>query len=251
MKHQSREQILKINQIFTTHLIQIQKAKHNPEDYAYQVGDQLLMEGSDKPLILSQEKAEELNKEEQDFVDSYRDRNPFKQVSVAKWVGGCTLISSKTNAEKYLSDLSNSLEGLRNQLKAQNLIVIGDWPTPWLAQENEYAPVKEAMDFLKMIISSDFDGGFLLNAKDLTSFIPRLFWLTRCNASLPDFLMTFENSKTIFSICKYGILHIESYDQEELKTINHYFKIKNFIEVDECIDPVDFDDFVGRMIKIN
>ena len=251
MKHQSREQILKLNQIFTNHLIQIQKAKHNPSDYAYKAGDELLIEGSDKPLILTQEKADELNKEEQDFVDSYRDRNPFDQSSAIKWIGGYTLISSKTYVDEYLNDLSNSIEGLRNHLKSQNLIVIADWPTPWLAQENEYAPVKKALEFLKIIVSTDFDGGFLLNGEDLRAFIPHLFWLTRCNASLPDFLMAFENSKTIFSICKYGILHIESYDQDELKAINHYFKIKNFIEVDECIDPVDFDDFVGRWMNIN
>ncbi len=251
MKHQSREQILKINQIFTSHLIQIQKEKHNPSDYAYKAGDELLIEGSANPLILSQEKADELNKEEMDFVDSNRDKNPFEHFSSLKWIGRYTMISSKTNSVDYLNDVSKSIEGLRNHLKAQNLIVIGDWPTPWLVQENDYKPVKEAQDYLKLSISSDFDGGFLLSDADLIAFIPRLFWLVRCNASLPDFLMTFENSKTAISICKYGVLHIESYDQEELKTIYHYFKQQDFKEVDECIDPVDFDDFIGRKMKLN
>jgi len=79
------------------------------------------------------------------------------------------------------------------------------------------------LDFLKSIVAPDFNGGFLLYGQDLVDFIPRLFWLIRYNMALPQFMMTFENLKTIITICKHGVIHFESYDTNELSMIVDFF----------------------------
>jgi len=118
---------------------------------------------------------------------------------------------------------------------------MGDWSTPWLYQENDYPPVLAATKYLNQKIDKKFNGGFELEARSISSFIPHLFWLTRCNASLPEFMMSFIKSKTVISLCKYGILHFEFYDSKERDEILTLFNKKNFKEVDRCNDPIKFD----------
>ena len=63
--------------------------------------------------------------------------------------------------------------------------------------------------------------------------------------------MAFKDSKTILGICKFGILHLEFYDDEERKEIMDFFNEKEFIVVNTCNDPIEFDDFKGRKIIIS
>ena len=251
MKQKTRQDILKINEVFTTHLIDVQITKHDPSNYEYSERERVILDDSGKCVILTKEKANELNAENRDYFNSNKDINPFDLKTDVKWIDGTTLISSKTDASSYLIDIGEALETLRKKLGSKNLIVMGDWITPWLYQDNDYKPVKEVLDWLKKQIDSDFNGGFLLRGIELIQFIPKLFWLIRCNASLPEFMMTFENCKTIFSICKYGVLHIESYDQDELNYIFEFFSGRRFRQVDDCCNnPVNFDNFNGRKILI-
>ena len=62
-------------------------------------------------------------------------------------------------------------------------------------------------------------------------------------------MMTFKNSKTIIGICKYGILHLEFYEEQERKKLMKFFNDRKFVEVDSCNDPIEFDNFKGRKIN--
>jgi hypothetical protein len=130
-------------------------------------------------------------------------------------------------------------------------MILGLQNTPWLYQENEYLPVKNALDYLSQKIDKDFDGGFLLNGKAIIEFIPHLFWLVRCNASLPDFYISYPKSKTVVSICKYGVLHFDFYNHNEKIKILKLMSDLNFKELDNCYDQIEFDIFEGRQIKIS
>ena len=251
MRKAARKDILKINEFFTNHLINIQMKKHNPLDYEYKEGDSYCPDDPDQPVILTKANAEELNSKYRDYINTHKDINPFNTQNELKWIGRAVLISRKTDSASYLHDLGESLETLRQATANKNLIIMGDWPMPWLSQENEYRPVKESLDWFKTQIDMDFTGGFLLNGNEIIEFISRLFWLIRCNASLPEFMMTYENLDTVFSICQYGALHLESYDIEELKFILKFFEKFGFLQIEECNDPVMFDDFKGRKIIIS
>ncbi|MBD3635707.1 MAG: hypothetical protein HUJ25_00060 [Crocinitomicaceae bacterium] len=207
-----REEILKLNQLFTEFLIQVQEA-------AYEVSDGI-------------------------------DSSPFDSQQSLKYFGGKTYKSDANSSEDYLIHIAESLEKLRIELSQDSLLIMGDYPTPWLSQKNDYPPVAKALNYLETIISESFSGGFKLKGKELIEFIPNLFWITRCNASLPTTYMCFVNSKTILSLCKYGILHLEFYDEAEAVLIKDFLNKYGFSETSTCNDPVNFDSFQGRELNM-
>lgn len=244
----SRKKILEINPTFTKFILDLQFS-YKPEPF--EVGQSVILElDDDEGTTLTEELAEKLNREQYEEFEKNRDTNPFPNSEELVLIENRLIISSKENAGEYLSDVSNSIEQIRLELKETDLIVLGVQNTPWLYQENDYLPVKNALNYLKQRVNSEFNGGFLLKEESLLEFIPHLFWLTRCNASLPYFYMSFPKSKTIISICKYGVLHFEFYNQDEKVRILQILSDLNFKELDSCGDPVEFDNFDGRRIKI-
>jgi hypothetical protein len=243
---ESREKILKLNNCFAEHLISVQKAKHEPSD-EWTVGESVILDDSDKAVILTKEQADKLNKDDQQYYLDNRDE--YNSDFLNKWIGSSTLSSSKKELQEYLNDLGKSLTDL--SIDFGKLIILGDWNTPWLNQQNDYPPVATAIEFLNQKIDENFNGGFIFDSDEISEFIPHLFWLTRCNASLPEIMMTFENSKTVLGICKYGILHLEFYEEQERENLMKFFNDRQFEEVDRCNDPIEFDNFKGRKIKIS
>lgn len=63
--------------------------------------------------------------------------------------------------------------------------------------------------------------------------------------------MSFPKAKTIISICKYGVLHFEFYSQNEKNIILKTLLDLCFKQIDSCIDPVEFDNFNARKLKIS
>lgn len=242
----SRQEILIINQIFAYHLLSVQRAKHESLG-EWKEGESVILDESVEAVTLTKEQADELNNEDKQYYLDNRD--DFRTEGSHEWIGGVTLISSEKDAPEYLADLAQSLKHLSKDFG--QLIILGDWSTPWLNQQNDYPPVSRALKFLGQKIDDEFNGGFVLSENEILEFIPHLFWLTRCNASLPEFMMTFENAKTVIEICKYGVLHLAFYNIEEREQILKIYRTKGFKKVENCSDPIYFDDFKGRRIKIN
>ncbi len=205
MRCETREKILKMNEILAYYLVYVQ-------ELVYELSNNEFIEG---------------------------DINPFGSNKTFKMVEDQTLISNKKDPDSYLYDLGNSLEKLRLEFKYKELIVLGGLATPLISQDNDYKPVKEALDWFGKRIDCKFNGGFLLKGEEVIEFIPRMFWLIRCNQA-PNIMMTFENSKTIMSICDHGVLHFESYDQTELDEYIKLYESLGFIKIENCYDPVDF-----------
>ncbi len=244
MKRQ-RQEILKINQIFTEHLLKVQEAKYSPIGFEFKEGQQVILD--EATVTLSKEKAEELNSEDLVEYENNKDTSPFDKKGNIKWEGRSILISGKKNTNDYLQDIAKSLGDL-TEIYRSDLFIIGDWNTPWLFQENDYPPVKKALNYLKSNIEKSFDGGFELNSNDLNEFIPHLFWLIRCNMSMPEFMMSYKNSKTVFSIYKHGNLNLEFYDNLEKEFLLTFFNQRNFKIVEDYFAPIKFDSFEGRQL---
>lgn len=248
----SRKEILKINPAFTKFILELQLS-HMPQPYeegGRVDGVSFNLKGDNEGVtILTKELADKLNREQNENFERNRDENPFANSEGLKFLESQLIISSKKNTTEYLKDIANGLERIRIELGETDLMVLGIDNTPWLYQENEYLPVKNALNYLKQRIDKKFDGGFLLNKEDILEFVPHLFWLTRCNASLPYFYISFPKSLTIISICKYGVLHFDFYNQSEKVKILNILSDMNFQKIDNCEDPVEFDRFDGRQIK--
>ena len=247
----SREEILKINQFYTEFLIGVQNARHKPDENEYVVGNKIILDNSNKTTVLTKELVESLINEELKHFNDNRDKSPFKSKLELNFIESRLLISSQKDSKNYLSEIALSLEKLRSELNEDYLLILGDWNTNWLNQDNDYKPVFNALNYLKRFIDKDFNGGFIFFGNELVEFISHLFWLIRCNASLPYFYMTFPKSETIITLCKYGVLHFEFYNEKERKIILAKLKEINFQEIKRCGDPVDFDKFEGRKIKLS
>ena len=244
----SREEILAINRFFATFMLKLQLSLR---PLPFEAGEKVIFEsGDDKGTILSKELAEKLNKEQNQEFEKSIDVYPFSGYEQLSFIESQLFVSCKNNTNEYLNDIANLLEQIKAELGETSLVILGVQNIPWLYQENNYKPVKRALQYLEQHIEKDFNGGFLLSKNEVLEFIPHLFWLVRCNASLPQFYMTFPTAKTAMTICKYGVLHIDFYNQNEKSKILKLLSDFNFIEIKSCEDPIEFDLFDGRKISI-
>lgn len=126
--------------------------------------------------------------------------------------------------------LGTELFKLAKQLSYDNLIFLGDTELPWLHQDNEYKPVKEAQQYLTdNKVGKRFNGALQVKNTELVTFVKHLSWLTRCNASLPYFHFTDKEQNVIGYICKYGNLHIDTLNQATDNLIKEFVDTGKFI----------------------
>ena len=111
----------------------------------------------------------------------------------------------------YSAKLSQQFTLLIEHLGLDSLIFLGDYKTAWLRQDNDFKPAKKALEYLKKQgIGVRFKGGIKVSRKDLLVFSRHLFWLTRCNASLPGFHFLNNKQEILGNICKYGSVHVQT-----------------------------------------
>lgn len=242
----SRIQLLKINQAFTRFILEYQYAS---KPSLFEEGEDVVLDNQEV-ITLTKELAEKFNSDANEEFEMNKDENPFIEIEKLEFIESCLMVSTKDNLDEYLFDIAGVLEDIRVELKQLDLIILGVQNIPWLKQDNNYEPVKKALEYLTKSIDKTFDGGFILREKELMEFIPHLFWLIRCNVSLPPFFMSFTQAKTIISLCKNGVLHFEFYDLLERQTILKVLKESKFSEVKECADLIEFDNFEGRNILV-
>ncbi len=121
------------------------------------------------------------------------------------------LTTASKSARGHAKNMAVALQQLIENMKIPSLIFMGDTAAAWLSQENDYAPVKEAMDFLEANkTGKKFNGGLQINTENLHLFIPHLFWLVRCNAALPIFYLMNEEQTILANFCQYGNLHFSA-----------------------------------------
>lgn len=249
----TRKEILSINPHFTEFILSVQLS-YRPEPF--EEGDKVdskyfkLKGDRNGTATLTKEQADRINFEQTNNFESNLDKNPFPISTELDFIESQLIISSKLNATEYLNDLAFAIDKIREALNELKLIVLGVENIPWLKQENNYPPLANSLDYLKQRVDRNFNGGFLLDNIEIIEFIPHLFWMTRCNTSLTTFYFSYPNAKTMISICKYGVLHFEFYDQVEKLKILKVLDDFDFKELEYCGNPVEFDNFDGRRLII-
>jgi hypothetical protein len=118
-----------------------------------------------------------------------------------------------------------------------DLIFLGETDMPWLSQESDVEQVKRSFKyFYALKIDTTFNGGFLVDTRDILEFINHLFWLTRFNAAFPIVYFTDKNQGLIGNLCKYGNLHVFtlSHDIDEVFLASITQSQFKLIENSEC-----------------
>jgi len=129
----------------------------------------------------------------------------------------------------HVKALGIEVTKLAKALHADTLIFLGDTETPWLYQDNDYKPVKEAQEYLiDRKVGKQFNGALQVNTAEMPTFIKHLAWLTRCNAALPYFHFIDKGQNIVGSICKYGNLHLDTLNEQADKTFKQLVDSSKF-----------------------
>lgn len=134
-----------------------------------------------------------------------------------------TLTVESKSAKGHAKNIAVALQQLAVSMNITSFIFLGDTGVAWLSQENDYGPVKEAMQFLEAEkIGKKFNGGLQVKTEDLIGFIPHLFWLVRCNAALPIFYFMNEEQTVLGNFCQYGNIHFSTLNKSADKLFHKH-----------------------------
>jgi hypothetical protein len=120
------------------------------------------------------------------------------------------------------------------------LIFLGEAKTAWRHQDNDYKPVKEALQYLQdNKLGKNFNGALRVDTNDLGEFTKHLFWLARCNASLPIFHFIDDGQNIVGSICQYGNIHISVLNKTSENLLMQAVNMSGFryLPDESCAEP--------------
>ncbi len=246
-----RKEALEINPLFASFIVSVQDAKYNPsKDYNIYKPKKMWVDHVLR--FVTQEECDKWNLKELEDFNKGKDYFEKSLNLKEKFCGSKTFGFEINSIENHIEKLSESIEKLSLKLNQQFLFLL-DYSTPWLYQENDFEPIQTAYKYLNSIgIDKEFIGGIQCSGDELKTFISHLFWLVRCNTSLPECYFGGENTSFVMSICKHGILHFEFYSEEEKSQIIKYCKELGMTEIEKmCYDTFsDSNTIEGRQIIV-
>lgn len=153
----------------------------------------------------------------------------------------------------FTCKLTEKLTELLKSIKVTDFIIISHLKHDFFGnRNNNFKPLKEAYKRLEKIVGDKtFSEAFQIHIDSLQDFIEILFWTTRCDPSVAEYIFVFDKNEQIqFNLCKYGNLHLKEYNKEQLSED----KIKELGWT--IIEGQEFDKFTktgkieGRRIKL-
>jgi len=136
-----------------------------------------------------------------------------------KVFGNYILTLKSKSVKGHAKLLSTELAILTMNLGFEDLIFLGDNKNYWLTKlslsREDYKPLKNALEyFMDNKIGKRFNGALVVDNSNLSEFIEHLFYLTRCDASLPYFYFMDKNQNFISNICQYGNVHFDTLNKK-------------------------------------
>jgi len=85
-------------------------------------------------------------------------------------------------------------------------------------RKNKYEPLVSSYKKLEAVVGqATYKEAFTFDINDLGDFIDILFWTTRCDPSIAEYIFLFDkNEKIEIHLCKYGNIHLTEFDNELL-----------------------------------
>ena len=244
----SRKQALQ-NEVFASFIGTWQKRFDPREDpYMTTPGNYFDWE-QDKERYYDQIEIDSINKQE---LDEFFERKDNVTIKKYEYFGELKYNLNFKDIFIYSIEIGKKLELLSSELNSE-LVFILDYNVPWLSQESDYEPVVRASNYLREIgTSEEFSGAFKLSGYELAEFASNLFWIIRCNASLPYCWFSTDNHPFVGDICQYGNIHLHTYSNEIKSKLESFAKANSLIEISECIEAFSTDGGIdGRQIIVD
>lgn len=125
-----------------------------------------------------------------------------------------------TEIDTFTSKLTEKLKELFQIINASQFIIISHVKVDFFGNMDiKIKPLKKAYKNLeKFVKNKTFNEAFKFETDKLHDFIEILFWTTRCDPSLADYIFLFDKEEQIqIQLCKYGNIHLTEFKRERLK----------------------------------
>ena len=119
----------------------------------------------------------------------------------------------------FTKKLTDKIIELFRKIDVNELIVISHLKLDFFGnRDNKFKPLKNAYKMLEKIVGDNtYKEAFKIDIENLPDFIEILFWTTRCDPGIAEYVFVFDqNEQMRFNVCKYGNLHLTEYNKEQL-----------------------------------
>ncbi len=118
-----------------------------------------------------------------------------------------------SDVKSFAKKLTEKLTQLFNTIGATHLIIISDLKNDFFGnRDNKFKPLKQAYNKLEKIVGDKtFKEAFSVDIDDLKDFIEIIFWITRCDPSVPGLYLFDDGEQIQIRLCKYGNIHLIQY----------------------------------------
>ncbi|MBN8788402.1 MAG: hypothetical protein J0I84_15030 [Terrimonas sp.] len=124
-----------------------------------------------------------------------------------------------SDIDTFTSKLTDKLKELLQTINVTDFFIISHLKLDFFGnRDNNFKPLKESYKKLEKIVGDKtFNEAFQIDIYSLPDFIEILFWTTRCDPSIAEYVFLFDKDEQIqFHLCKYGNLHLTEYNKEQL-----------------------------------
>jgi hypothetical protein len=157
------------------------------------------------------------------------------------------------NIDTFCVKLTEKLIELFKTINSTEFFIISHLKLDFFGnRDNKFKPLKKAYkNFEKIVGDKTYKEAFSFNIDSLADFIEILFWITRCDASGPEYIFLFDKGEKIqIHLCKYGNIHLTEFNQENLTTKKLKELGWTIIEGEEYDNFSDDGKIQGKRIKI-
>jgi len=124
-----------------------------------------------------------------------------------------------SDIDTFTTKLSKKLTELFKTIGVEEIFVVSHLKLDFFGnRENKYKPLVKAYKKLERIVGNNtYKEAFTFKINNLKDFVEILFWTTRCDMSIAEYIFLFDKSEKIqIHLCKYGNIHITEFEKENL-----------------------------------
>jgi hypothetical protein len=190
----TRTEIVENKRIISSELTKMQKAFYDEE---------MLQ-------LYKEDNEEHLYREQFDFLD----KEIMEYDTFNKIIG-----LDHSNIETYTDSLTKKLKELFETINIEELIVVSHLKLDFFGnRKNKFRPLVNSYQKLEKIVGGkSYKEAFVIGIDRLPDFMEILFWTSRCDPSVSEFVFMFDKDEQMsLNLCKYGNLHISEFKKEQL-----------------------------------
>ena len=224
----SRNEIVKKNKIIGSELTKIQRAFYDEDILQYYKDDN----------------EEHFYWEQFDFYDG----GIINYETYNKIIG-----LKHSDIKTFTDELTKKLVELFHKVCATEFYLITHLKLDFFGnRENKFNPLVNSYEKLEKIIGQKtYKEAFKFSINSLPDFIEILFWITRSDPSVPEFIFLFDqNERFQINLCKYGNIHVTEFKEEKLTNEILTSLGWNIIEGEEFDNFTEDGKIKGRKLKI-